>query len=260
MHDILSTAVTAAREAGEFLLSHAGAATGVEEKPDKSLVTDLDKKAEEMIAGRIRAAFPGHDILGEEGSTGRGGSDWTWVIDPLDGTHNFIRGIDLFGVSIGVVYKGAFVAGAIHMPAEHAVYAAEKGGGAFRNGARLAVSPVATLDRCSIGYDSTLRTEPDTVLGALRDLGGRVFNVRMFGSSVRNLTWLAAGKIDAIVEFDDKPWDFAGGVCLVREAGGAMTSLDNRELSIRGRGYVATNGAVHDELMRVLRPWVTGGK
>jgi len=260
MTDIMRVAVSAAREAGGVLLEGYGAAKGVRVKPDGSLVTLWDKRVERLVVRRIRGAFPSHGILAEEGSTGGRGSEYCWVIDPLDGTHNFIRGAGHFGVSIGVTRAGEFVAGVVNLPREKELYVAELGSGAWRNGKRIHVSRFRRLDQCSLCFDSSMRYAPDLMSAVMRDLGCRVFNLRMFGSSVRTLTSLAEGAVDAAVEFDDRPWDFAAGVVLIREAGGAVWALDGGRLTTSHRGYVATNGHVQKALWRIVDKHARGAR
>jgi myo-inositol-1(or 4)-monophosphatase len=251
MKSIIPVAIDAAREAGEYLRANHRTTLTVETKEDRSLVTNVDRWAERLIAARIEAAFPGHDIIGEErGRTSRG-SDYAWIIDPLDGTHNYIRGMGTYGVSIGVMRGDSFVAGVIFMPETDEMYAAERGSGAFRNGKRVAVSTRSVLSMSTLAFDSELRRETERKLRALGDLSSVVFNVRMFGSSARTLSHIAEGVLDGIIEFSDKLWDFAAGVVLIEEAGGRMTGFAGSALTSSDTAYVASNGLIHEELRRI---------
>ena len=253
MTDILRVAMDAARETGELLLDRRGRIRSVEAKDDRSLVTDVDREAEALIRGRIAAAFPAHGILGEEDGGSCTGADTVWVIDPLDGTHNYLRGIPLFGVSIGVVRRGEFVAGVIGIPAEGLLYAAERGAGSFVNGRRIAVSSGTSPSTWSIGLDSDLRTGFAGKARVLEALGRTVFNVRMLGSSARSLSLVAEGRLDGLVEFNDKPWDFAAGLVIVEEAGGRVTDFDGRALPCAASAYVAGGEAAHRRLLDFVR-------
>ena len=253
MTDILRVAMDAARETGGLLLDRRDRIRSVEAKDDRSLVTDVDREAEALIRGRIAAAFPSHGILGEEDGGSCTGSDTVWVIDPLDGTHNYLRGIALFGVSIGVVRRGEFVAGVIGIPAEGLLYAAERGAGAFVNGERITVSAGTDPSTWSIGLDSDLRTGFAGKARVLEELGRTVFNVRMLGSSARSLSLVAEGRLDALVEFNDKPWDFAAGLVIVEEAGGRITTFDGRTLPCAASAYVAGGEAAHRRLLAIVR-------
>ncbi|MDD5674890.1 MAG: inositol monophosphatase family protein [Chitinivibrionales bacterium] len=255
MTDIISVARAAALEAGTFLKDHFGHALTITEKYEHELVTQLDRQAEDIIAGHIRAAFPGHNILGEEGGASDNGGDYLWIIDPLDGTHNFIRSMPLFGVSIGVVYKKEHVAGVVYIPCETALYCAERGGGAFKNDRKITVSKTAQLRGCTLAYDSSLFVNPERMCGVLGDLARHVFNVRMLGSSACNLTYLACGSVDACIEFDDKPWDSAGGVTIIREAGGTVTNLAGEPFTLEDNNYIASNTLLHPRLLEIV-----GGK
>ena len=251
MRNIVTVAMQAAREAGEYLRENHRTTLTVEAKEDRSLVTNVDREAERLIRARIEAAFPGHDIVGEErGETSRG-SDWAWVIDPMDGTHNYIRGMSTYGVSIGVMRDNSFVAGVIFMPETSEMYAAERGSGAFRNDTRIGVSARSALSACTLAFDSELRLETARKLRVLGELSPQVFNVRMFGSSARTLSHIAEGVLDGVIEFSDKLWDFAAGFVIIEEAGGRMTSFAGAELSPRDTAYVATNGLIHDPLLRI---------
>jgi myo-inositol-1(or 4)-monophosphatase len=255
VENIMTVAVRAAREAGELLRESQGRIRSVEEKHDRSLVTNVDRESERLIAARIREAFPGHGVAGEEhGSTG-GEAEYLWVIDPLDGTHNYIRGIGLYGVSIGILRKGpagrSFVAGVIYFPSDDSVYAAERGSGAWRNSQRLSVSRHTELSSASVAIDSVLRPDVERRLRVVGALAERAFNIRMIGSSARLLTWIAEGTLDGVIEFDDKPWDFAAGAVMVEEAGGRITTFANAPLPYAASDWVASNTLLHGELCAV---------
>ena len=256
MNDILTVAADSAKQAGCFLLDNFGKIKEIESKGDRSLATNLDKEAEAMIVDRIRSNFPDHGIIGEEGGSDGVGKDYLWIIDPLDGTHNFIRNINIFGVSIGVVHKDEFIAGAIYMPGDDELYTAEQGNGAYKNGKKISVSCQEDLKDCSISFDSSIRYSPEPMLKALDSLSREVFNVRMFGSSARHLSYLAEGNLDACVEFHDKPWDFAGGVCIIKEAGGVITDLKGAPLTYKTTGYITSNPAVYDKIKQLIAPYL----
>jgi len=254
MKDILNLASHAAKEAGEFLLHNFENISSIEAKADRNLATNLDREAENDIVKKIIGTFPDHDIFGEEGEYETKGSDYTWIIDPLDGTHNFIRGIDVYGVSIGIMHKNKFVAGVIYMPVSKELYTAEKGSGAFKNGKKISVSKGTDIRTCSLSYDSSIRYNPDLILGILKDLSHEVFNIRMTGSSVRLLSYLAEGKFDASVEFCDRAWDFSAGAVLIEEAGGIITELNGSPLNLNSRGYLAGNPVFYERIKQIITP------
>jgi len=253
MSDLMTVAIEAARQAGAFLHSRFRASLTVETKEDRSLVTNVDREAERIIVERISSVFPGHDILAEErGQTSRG-SDHFWIIDPMDGTHNYIRGMPAYGVSIGVRRGSTFVAGVIYMPETEELYTAELGSGAFRNGKRISVSSRRELAGCTLAFDSELRVDTAHKLRALGRLCPRIFGVRLIGSAARNLSHVAEGALDGVMEFSDKLWDFAAGVVIVEEAGGRASRHDGTPLGSEDVAYIASNGLIHQSLQEIAR-------
>lgn len=254
MTDIITVCIEAAKEAGEFLRSNFGKEiASIETKADQSLATNLDKEAERLIVDRIKRKFPAHGIIGEErGRDGGDSCDYLWIIDPLDGTHNFIRGISIFGVSIGVVRGDHFIAGVVYHPVSDELYVGEKGNGAYKNQQRIFVSPNKDLQEATINFDSSLKTNRDQKLRVLRDLAAKAFNIRMLGATSRQMTYLAEGKMEAVIDFEDHPWDFAAGACIIEEAGGKLTNIEGGELTYRHHGYIASNGLIHPEILKIV--------
>lgn len=252
MGDMVNLAVDAAKEAGIHLLNNFGKIEKIESKGDRNLATNLDKEAEQIIVDKIKSKFPGHGILAEEGGASSLDSDFIWIIDPLDGTHNFIRNINIFGVSIGILHRNKFVAGVIYMPVDDELYVGEKDSGAYKNNEKICVSSNKELKECSISFDSSIRYSPEVMLIVLGDLSREVFNVRMLGSSARALSYLAEGKLDFSVEFYDRPWDFAGGVCIIEEAGGKITDLKGNSVTHETIGYIASNGITHSKILKIV--------
>jgi len=251
---ILELGIEAAKEAGKFLLDGFGQVAEVEKKGDRDFATNLDKEAEVMIIDKIKAKFPDHGILAEESGKQSIDKEYIWIIDPLDGTHNFIRNIDVFGVSIGVVHKQSdFVAGVIYMPKADELYIGEKGSGAYKNGVKISVSDRDNLKECSVSFDSSIRYAPAPMLATLGDLANQVFNLRMFGSSARHLSYVAEGVLDFSVEFHDQPWDFAAGVAIIQEAGGVLTDLRGDPLTYKNIGYIASNGKTHTRVVDIVK-------
>ena len=245
---MVNLAINAAKEAGKYIFDNFGKANKIYTKGDRNLATEIDRKAEEIIADRIKSKYPSHGILGEEKERKELDNEWLWIIDPIDGTHNFIRGIDIFGVSIGIVHNNEFVAGVIYMPKDNELYSAESGSGAYKNGKRVYVSERRGLKECSISFDSSIRYEPERTLKVLKKVSLEVFNIRMFGSSVRTLTYIAEGKLDFAIEFHDRPWDFAAGVTIIKEAGGRFTDLKGIPPTPKTIGYIASNNTAYAEV------------
>lgn len=241
------------KEAGKILKDNFGEEFSIESKGDRNLVTDIDKKTQEVIVDTINRHYPDHGIFAEENYRKNLDSEYLWIIDPLDGTHNFIRNIDIFGVSVGLFHKEEFVLGVIYMPLSEELYVGEKGNGAYKNGKPIKVSSVSDLKMASISFDSSIRFSPQEMLGTLDILARNVFNIRMFGSSVRVLTYIAEGKLDFAIEFHDRPWDFAGGVCLIKEAGGVFKDLSGNKVTHRTIGYIASNKMIFEKVYSLLR-------
>ncbi|MBD3264219.1 MAG: inositol monophosphatase [Candidatus Omnitrophica bacterium] len=253
MNEVIDLAVEAAQEAGKLLVDNFGKINLIESKKDKSLATNLDKEAENLIISKIKNKFPAHGILAEEKGGDNADNDYLWIIDPMDGTHNFIRNINIFGVSIGILFKKEFIGGVIYMPVDGELYTAQKGSGAYKNGEKISVSKKTLLKDCSISFDSSIKYSPADMLRVLGELSPQVFNIRMLGSSARQLSYLAEGKLDLAVEFHDWPWDFAAGVCIIREAGGEIAGLNGEPITYQSIGYVASNSLVHGDIQAIVK-------
>jgi myo-inositol-1(or 4)-monophosphatase len=249
-------ATEAARAAGELLRREL---TGIRRIAFKgaptNLVTEMDARAESLILDRIRGEFPDDAILSEEMGAARGRSDRRWIVDPLDGTTNYAHGIPLFAVSIGLEIAGRIELGVVYDPNDDELYVAERAAGAFVNDRKLAVTSTATLDEsllCS-GFPYNVRETADNNLAEYAAFTLRARGVRRMGSAVLDLAWLAAGRFDGCWGLQMGPWDVAAGSLLVEEAGGRVTALDGRPLDIDRPAIVASNGHLHEEMLRVLR-------
>ncbi|MFN6148351.1 MAG: inositol monophosphatase family protein [Planctomyces sp.] len=252
-------AVSAAREAGDILLSYFRASVNVREKGIADLVTDADVAAERCIAARISAAFSGHAILGEEEQAGDTGAEYLWVVDPLDGTTNFAHGLPHFAVSIALLHRGQPQLGVVWNPARGDLYTAQLGAGAYHNGRRLHVNSEATMDQSLIGtgfyYDRGAMME--ATLGAIGDcFRQNIHGIRRFGTAALDLAHVADGLYGAFFEFQLSPWDFAAGQLLVTEAGGRVTDCSGNPLPLRKSTILASNGLLHDQMLSIVRPRV----
>lgn len=257
VHCEFDTAVSAAREAGDILLSYFRASVNVREKGIADLVTDADVAAERCIAARISAAFPGHAILGEEEQAGDTGAEYLWVVDPLDGTTNFAHGLPHFAVSIALLHRGQPQLGVVWNPARGDLYTARLGGGAYHNGRRLQVNREATMDQSLIGtgfyYDRGAMME--ATLGAIGDcFRQNIHGIRRFGTAALDLAHVADGLYGAFFEFQLSPWDFAAGQLLVTEAGGRVTDCAGAALPLRKSTILASNGLLHDQMLSIVAP------
>jgi myo-inositol-1(or 4)-monophosphatase len=239
-----------AREAGALLMGHFHRHVKVEYKGDVDLVTVADRESEALILKRIRARWPEHDVVGEEGSRVQSGSDYRWYVDPLDGTTNFAHGFPVFCVSLALEYKGKRVAGVIYDPTRDEMFAAEQGSGAYLNGERIHVSEISALAESLVatGFPSHKRHQNPNIF-FYHQITLRTHGVRRAGSAALDLCCVACGRFDAFWEFNLNPWDTAAGVLMVEEAGGRVSDFADGPFRIDGHETLASNGRVHGALL-----------
>lgn len=254
---MLAAAVEAAREAGKFLRQNLGKVRDVQRKlgQEKNLVTEIDKRSEEIIITILKRHFPAHDILAEESGAASGNrSPYKWVIDPLDGTTNFTHGFPVFCVSIGLEHEGVIECGVIYDPNFDELYTAERGKGAFLNGKRINVSRVEKLGASLLvtGFPYNIAENPAHAIEHFVNFLMKAQAVRRMGSAAIDLAYVAAGRYEGFWEVALNPWDMAAGILLVEEAGGKVTGFDGKTFSIYDKEILATNGLVHGEMMDVL--------
>lgn len=242
-----------AREAGALLMPYFRRRIAFEYKGDADLVTDADRASEKLITGRIRDLWPGHDIMGEEGTRRDSGSDYKWYVDPLDGTTNFAHGFPVFCVSLGLQFKGELVAGVLYDPTRDELFAAEKGSGAYLNDSPIHVSKTKRLCESLIatGFPSHKRHKNPNIY-FYHTITLRSHGVRRAGSAALDLASVAAGRLDGFWEFNLNPWDTSAGVVLVREAGGVVTRFDGTPFKIDSHQVLASNNVIHQELMDTM--------
>ena len=245
----------AAIEAGALLARHVGRPRTVTTKRSAiDLVTELDRASERLVYRILHRAEPAFGFLGEEQGERHQASAWRWIVDPLDGTNNFVHGFPFFGVSIGLEHQGAMVAGVIYDPLRRELFTALQGGGAFCNGRRIRVSPTRRLAESllSTGFSSKFLTRDQPYLNWFRRAQRRSHGVRRLGSTVISLASVACGRLEGFYEQDLWPWDLAAGLVLVREAGGRVSDVDGRPVRLTAGQLVASNGHIHRELLRAL--------
>jgi myo-inositol-1(or 4)-monophosphatase len=225
-------------------------------KGPANFVSLADKRAEEMLYTDLNKARPGYGFLGEEGGN-REGTDksHTWIVDPLDGTTNFLHGIPQFAVSIGLAREGQVIAGLIYNPANDELYMAEKGSGAFLNDTRLRVAGRKQLNECVIacGLPHIGRGDFELSRNEMAALQPKVAGLRRFGAASLDLAFVAAGRLDGYWERNLQPWDIAAGLILIKEAGGTVGDINGGDVLTTGN-VVAGNEFVHGALTKILRP------
>jgi len=248
-----------AREAGALLMGYFHRRVKVEYKGDVDLVTEADRASEALITKRIGERWPGHNIMGEEGTRSEQGSDYRWYVDPLDGTTNFAHGYPVFCVSLGLEHKDERVAAVIFDPTREEMFTAEKGGGAFLNGQPIHVSSIANLAECLVatGFPSHKRHKNPNIF-FYHQITLKTHGVRRAGSAALDLCNVASGRFDGFWEFNLNPWDTAAGVLIVQEAGGQVTRFDGQPFRIDSRETLASNGQVHEALLREFQAILRG--
>lgn len=255
MPDYLTIAEHAAREAGALLREGYTQSKRIDFKGAVDLVTEYDHRAEALILGRLRGAFPEHAFRAEE--TGRSGNstEFEWLVDPLDGTTNFAHGFPIFAVSIALLVRGQLTVGVVYDPPRDELFLAEAGQGATLNGARLHVSAEARLDRALLatGFPYDVRTNPDNNLAQFRQFQLRAQAVRRPGAAALDGAYVAAGRLDGYWELATKPWDVAAGALLVREAGGRVTTANGAEVIDHQPTVLMSNSRLHTAMLQVLR-------
>ncbi|MGE5206000.1 MAG: inositol monophosphatase family protein, partial [Chlamydiota bacterium] len=232
-----------AREAGALLMGYFHRRVKVEYKGDVDLVTEADRASEALITRRIREGWPGHNILGEEGTRTEQGSEYRWYVDPLDGTTNFAHGFPVFCVSLALEHKDERVAAAVFDPTRNEMFTAEKGGSAFLNGQPIHASGVSKLGECLVatGFPSHKRHKNPNIF-FYHQITLKTHGVRRAGSAALDLCDVACGRFEGFWEFNVNPWDTAAGVLIVEEAGGRVTRFDGQPFRIDSRETLASNG------------------
>lgn len=252
---LLAAATDAARAGGAVLRRLFGTSTlDVRRKGANDFVTRADHESERAVVGVIRERFGDHAILAEEAGALVGSSDYEWVIDPLDGTTNFLQGLPVWCVSVACHRGGDLLAGAVYEPLSDRMFAAAKGQGATLDGAPMTVSDRAGLDGAFLatGYPFRAHAALDAYLGAFRDVFRRCRAIRRCGAAALDLAFTAAGVYDGFFEFRLSPWDIAAGVLLIREAGGVVTDLDGGERFLERGNLVAGARGVQEELRQTV--------
>ncbi len=254
----MNVMVGAALKAGKSLSRDFGEVQNlqVSVKGPGDYVSQADKRAEEIIFNELKRARPDYSFLMEESGAVEGTDpQHRWVIDPLDGTTNFLHGLPMFSVSIALERQGQYVAGVVYNPAMDELYTAERGGGAFLNDRRLRVANRTRLTDCVIGtgVPHLGRGHHGNYLLELRNIMGEVSGIRRLGSAALDLAYVAAGRFDGFWEDALKPWDIGAGIVLIREAGGFVTDRNGRMDGLDGSSIIAGNELIYRALLKQLK-------
>jgi myo-inositol-1(or 4)-monophosphatase len=253
--DVLPIAEAIARRAGAVVMEGFGRAGRVQRKGVIDLVTEFDRRSEEIIVSALQKEFPEHAILGEESGHHPKTGEYQWVVDPIDGTTNFAHSMPLFAICLGLLRGKVPVAGVVYDPLHEEMFSAALGRGATLNGRPIHVSSQAHLGQALLatGFAYDIRTNPRNNLAQYAQFQLRTQGVRRLGSAAIDCAWTALGRLDGYWEFGIKPWDIAAGGLLVREAGGRATSTEGDEDFISSGTIVVSNGLLHEQILRVLR-------
>ncbi|RED63336.1 inositol monophosphatase family protein [Cohnella phaseoli] len=262
-----AVAVNCAAKAGEWIKSKSGNITQLDTKYSaQDLVTEVDKGAERMIRNLIGTHFPNHAFLGEEGvepgplASAKAleavrDAEYLWIVDPVDGTTNYVHGFPFFSVSIALAHRGQVIVGVVYDPSRDELFVAERGKGAYVHGKKMDVSQETTLSQSLVA--TGFPADPQEALPAnLRDIQAiapKVRNLRVAGSAALHLAYVAAGRLSGFWEHNLSAWDIAAGSLLVEEAGGRMSDFGGEPYQLAVRNVLATNGRIHDELSRELK-------
>lgn len=263
MQPMLNIALRAARSAGEMIFRSIERldVISVDEKSAKDYVTEVDKAAELMIVQAIRKAYPSHGFLGEEGGVLEGsgeGAEYQWIIDPLDGTTNFIRGVPHFAVSIACKYRGRLEHAVVLDPVRQEEFTASRGRGAALNGRRLRVSNRKSLEGALLGTGFPFRNDQldhlENYLGMFRSLVGQTAGLRRAGAASLDLAYVAAGRYDSFWEFGLSEWDMAAGALLIQEAGGLVSDFSGGHDFLEKGQIVAGNTKCFKAVLTAIQP------
>jgi myo-inositol-1(or 4)-monophosphatase len=262
-----AVAINTASKAGEWIQSKLGDYQSLSTKySSHDLVTEVDKGAETMIRNLIHTHFPHHAILGEEGvEPGPAASEralkemrdaeYLWIVDPLDGTTNFVHGFPFFSVSLALAYQGEIITGVVYNPIHNELFVAEKGKGAYLKGRRIQVSQEDRLQNSLIatGFPADRHGALPANLAGIQALSPKVRNLRVAGSAALHLAYVAAGRLSGFWEIGLNAWDIAAGSLIIQEAGGSVTDVHGNPYTLGVRDVAASNGLIHDEFISELK-------
>ena len=251
----LKVAEEAGRMAGEMLRQNIDSSREIVYKGAVNLVTDFDKRSQELIFSHLSAWFPDHDFLAEEDLCEQRGSDFRWIIDPIDGTTNYAHNFPIFCVSIALEWKSKVICGVIYDPMRDEMFSAISGKGSQLNGQGIRISTNGDLDKSLLatGFPYDIRESEVNNIDHFANFATRVQAIRRCGSAALDLCYVACGRFDGFWELKLSPWDVAAGVLIVEESGGSVTDFQGDQTSIYGKDLLASNGLIHEQMIRILK-------
>jgi len=257
MRPTTNIAVRAARQAGSVLLRYHDRVDTltVSEKQVNDFVSEVDRAAEQAIIKTIRKAFPDHAILAEESGV-HAGNEYQWIIDPLDGTTNYLHGMPQFAISIALMHRGKLECGVVYDPLRDEMFTADQGGGAYLNDRRIRVTEQKNLRGALLGTGIPFRDQRyiDNYLGMMKSLMRDTAGIRRPGSAALDFAYVACGRYDGFWELGLSTWDFAAGALLVKEAGGVVSDIGGGDRYMDTGNVIAAGIRMHGEMVKTIRP------
>ncbi|OPH59272.1 inositol monophosphatase [Paenibacillus ferrarius] len=261
-----AVAINTAAKAGQWIKTKLGDINRIDTKfSSQDLVTEVDKGSEKLIRNLIMTHFPNHSILGEEGVEpgpeasakalqAMSDEEYLWIVDPIDGTTNFVHGFPFYSVSIALAHKGEVIVGVVYDPSRDELFVAEKGKGAYMHGKKTEVSTEEKLEVSLVatGFPADRQGALVVNLKGVQALSPKVRNLRVAGSAALHLAYVAAGRLSGFWEIGLNSWDIAAGALLIQESGGQVTDTAGKPYSLAVRNILATNGKIHEELQQEL--------
>lgn len=256
LNDILQPTLALIKETGAFIRREGKNfdRSNIEHKGLNDLVSYVDKQAEQKLVDGLRQILPGCGFITEEGTAQSNNEEYTWIIDPLDGTTNFLHSLPVFAVSVGLLHHQSLVMGVVYEVNQDEMFSAIKGQGAYCNGEKISVSPITTVSQSLIatGFPYHDFGMMQTYLGILDHFMRKSHGLRRMGSAAVDLVYTAIGRFEGFFEYNLKPWDVAGGALIVQEAGGTVTDFQGGSDFIFGKSLIATNGKLHQEVLEII--------
>lgn len=257
MKDFLRIALESAKLAGEIIRERIGNLSDDEiaKKSVSDYVTEVDIQSEKTIIEHIKKHFPAHQIMAEESSNDYKRAEYLWIIDPLDGTTNFIHGFPVFAISLALLYRGELILGVVYDPSRQDLFYAEKGSGAFLNGQTIKVSSITepALSLIATGFPFRNKQYIDSYIKIFHSLLYSVSDLRRAGAAAIDLAYVACGRVDGFFEFALSPWDVAAGSLLIKEAGGVVSDFEGGDEYLKTGHIIAGNQVIHSFLVKKIK-------
>ncbi len=253
MNEILYDARKIAYESGSILLQYMNEKKEIKLKGVSNLVTQVDKISEEKIINLIEKRFPDHSIISEEIGKIEKGSDFEWIIDPLDGTTNYAHGVPVFSISLALKKKDRLILGIVYDPVRNELFSAYRGQGAYLNDTKIKISSTQKLEDAliSTGFPYELSLKEENFIPFI-NFSSRTHGIRRMGSAALEIAYVGCGRLDGFWAKKLKLWDIAGGIVIVEEAGGKVTNFKGEDLTSQEETFLATNGFIHQEMTKIL--------